>query len=128
MPSTRALLVLDWKMKLLASYYRMKSSEWYGRKGLSYHGAMVILKPAPSVEEKDVRGGEINDGDMQMYFIDMMTDDSTQDKVAVCNIIQQTTRIISEKFPHLKEVDILSDGASCYKCKFTRLAAFSLHR
>ena len=89
---------------------------------------MVIMKPAPGVEDKDVRGGEINDGDMQMYFIDMMTDDSTQDKVAVCNITQQTMRITSEKFPHLEEIDILSDGASCYKCRFTRVAAFSLHQ
>eukprot|EP00946_MAST-07B_sp_MAST-7B-sp1_P001977 g1977.t1 len=98
MPPTRALLVLDWKMKLLASYYRMKSSEcsWCRR-------------------ECCARGRDINDGDMQMYFIDMMTDDSTQDKVAVCNITQQTMRIISEKFPHLEEIDILSDGASCYK-------------
>ena len=52
-----------------------------------------------------MRGEDINDGDMQMYFIDMMTDDSTQDKVAVCNITQQTMRIISEKLNfHQREI------------------------
>lgn len=39
--SSEALVVLDFKMKLEPLYYREKTVERYGKRGISWHGAMV---------------------------------------------------------------------------------------
>lgn len=36
-----AIITLDYKMKFEPKKYRQKSSEWYGRKGISWHGTVV---------------------------------------------------------------------------------------
>ena len=40
--ATYALIVMDWEMKFLQLKYREKKSDWYGKKGLSWHISTVI--------------------------------------------------------------------------------------
>ena len=40
--SRRALLVLDYKMKFERMHHREKTVDHYGKKGISWHGAMAM--------------------------------------------------------------------------------------
>jgi hypothetical protein len=39
-----AIIVMDWAMKYLQVKYREKQSDWYGKRGTSWHISSVITK------------------------------------------------------------------------------------
>ena len=39
-----ALLICDWAMKFIPLYYREKMTQWYGKKGISWHVSVVIFR------------------------------------------------------------------------------------
>lgn len=43
---TSALITMDWAMKFQCQKYREKQSEWFGKRGLSWHVSIVVLKQA----------------------------------------------------------------------------------
>ena len=64
-----------------------------------------------------------------MFFIDMISNDGLQDRVAVNALLMQALREIEEKFGvRVKKVRVRADGAGYYRSVFTRLAAFTLHQ
>ena len=126
--SHQCILTIDWKMKLKTCAYRQSQSAWYAQRGLSLHGAMLLMRAAPGVEAHHTQSGKkLEDGDLQMYFIDILSDDTTQDAQAVLCCLDHTLKAIKEMFPHLTEVIVRADGAGCYKSKTTRLGAMFLH-
>ena len=124
--ATQALLIFDWKMKIKSCAYRQSQSAWFAQRGLSLHGAMLLMKPAPGLEAHQTQDGTLDDDDLQMFFVDILSDDTTQDGQATLCCLEETLKIIKKKFPHLTEVIVRADGAGCYKSKMTRLAAMSL--
>ena len=38
-----ALVIMDWAMKFLQLKYREKQSDWFGKRGLSWHISTVII-------------------------------------------------------------------------------------
>ncbi|KAL9986649.1 hypothetical protein ACROYT_G000821 [Oculina patagonica] len=42
--ATSAIVIMDWVMKFLQLKYREKQSEWFGKRGLSWHISTVITK------------------------------------------------------------------------------------
>jgi hypothetical protein len=124
--STQGLFVFDWKMKIKSCAYRHSQSAWFAQRGLSLHGAMLLMKPAPGLEAHQTQHGTLDDGDLQMFFIDILSDDTTQDGQATLCCLDETLKIVKKRFPHLTEILVRADGAGCYKSKMTRLAAMSL--
>ena len=45
------LLVMDWAMKFLQLRYREKQTDWYGKRGLSWHITSVVTKDMSSATE-----------------------------------------------------------------------------
>ena len=43
-----ALVVMDWAMKFLEMKYREKQSDWFAKRGISWHVSTVILKQGAS--------------------------------------------------------------------------------
>ena len=41
---TSALITMDWAMKFQCQKYREKQSEWFGKRGLSWHVSSVVVK------------------------------------------------------------------------------------
>ena len=41
-----ALITMDWAMKFQCQKFRGKQSEWFGKRGLSWHVSSVVLKQA----------------------------------------------------------------------------------
>ena len=44
--ATSALITMDWAMKFQCQKFREKQSEWFGKRGLSWHVSSVVLKQA----------------------------------------------------------------------------------
>ena len=63
------LVVSDWKMKILAVYFRENQQLWFGKRGSSMLGFMVI--------------GTAADGTRQVKFYMFFTDDGCQDEYSV---------------------------------------------
>ena len=51
------VVVADWKMKFLASVFREGMHEYFGKRGMPWHGIMLIRKPLPS------EAGEYGEGE-----------------------------------------------------------------
>lgn len=70
------VVVFDFKMKILASYYREKQKDWFSKRGFSCLGVMIVFghKKNDSTEDNSE-----NDVLYHMFF----SDDTTQDAIYV---------------------------------------------
>ena len=62
-----AIVVMDFKMKILASMYREKQKDWFSKRGFSCLGALVIFGSSAESNENEV-----------LYHL-FLSDDTTQD-------------------------------------------------
>jgi len=69
------ILVLDFKMKILSSFYREKSKDWFSKRGFSCLGAMIIFGRRRG-SDNDENKSE-NDVLYHMFF----SNDTTQDAI-----------------------------------------------
>ena len=97
-----ALIVMDWAMKFLQLKYREKQSDWYGKRGLSWHISTVIS----SDPEKA--------GHLELQSYAHLFDTCQQDWFAVCSIVESTLKVIKTQKPHVTQVYLRSDEAGCY--------------
>ena len=115
MDEQTAYIVIDYKMKFNAMYYREKTVEHFGKRGMSWHGAMVYLK---TTEEE--RRAALDEGreaeDFQVYYLDhISSNDTKQDRWAVLSIIESILDVVERDFgERIKKTIIQSDNAACY--------------
>jgi hypothetical protein len=89
-------------MKILSKKFRETATDFYGKRGMSLHGAALIF---------DAQTGT----GRRTEFFDDVLDDSTQDYWCVFIAITALLRRIERQYPALKTITIQSDGAGCYK-------------
>ena len=65
------IIVLDFKMKILASMYREKQKDWFSKRGFSCLGALLIFGSSRDSDENEI-----------LYHL-FLSDDTTQDGVYV---------------------------------------------
>ena len=99
-PNT-ALIVMDWAMKFLQLKYREKQSDWFGKRGLSWHVSTVITV------NKDT-------GDLDIQTYTHLLDACKQDWFAVLSIIENTLKRLKSEKPEISKVQLRSDEAGCY--------------
>ena len=104
--SSEALVVLDYKMKFDAAYYREKAVDYYGKRGISWRGSMVMLF---AFNEK-AKGPVLQ----RIYFDDASFEDNKQDSLAVMSLIEHLLSGIRTSLPHIKHVSLQSENAKCY--------------
>jgi len=101
---TRIMIVLDHKQKILGMKYREGQVDYFGKKGMSLLGSMVIES--------------VNDCDniaLKYEFVDYVVKGySGQDNVQVCAVLNQILKRVSKKKPQVKEICLQSDNASCF--------------
>ena len=93
-----ALLVMDWAMKFLQLKYQEKQSDWFGKRGLSWHVSTII----------SVNG---NSGDLEIRTYAHLLDTCKQDWFAVLSIIEDTLKRLKCEQPQIKKVQLRSDEA-----------------
>ena len=96
-----ALVVMDWAMKFLQMKYREKQSDWFAKRGISWHVSTVILKQDAS-----------SDVEVQTYA--HLFDYCQQDWFAVCSIFENLLKNILTSKPLINSVFLRSDEAGCY--------------
>ena len=110
--SSCVLIVIDWAMKLLPMYYREAMTDFFGKRGRSWHVTCVIQKEPdihPSVQS----------------FVHVF-DDCTQDKVAVLSILEHVLKTIKAEKPAIRKAHLQSDNAGCYHNPLNLFAMKSL--
>ena len=93
-------LVIDWAMKFLQLRYREKQSDWYGKRGLSWHISSVISRSQSDTFE--------------VISYAHLFDQCTQDWFAVTSILEDLLKHLKLKNPLLQIVYLRSDEAGCY--------------
>jgi hypothetical protein len=110
-----AFIILDFKMKFEAKYFREKTTEWYGKKGLPWHGSMIYSlytlseKLEAEAEGKNLANFKIN------YCDHIATGDSMQDWFSVLSYFEAVLVQIKNVLPHVRRLFIQSDNAKCYR-------------
>ena len=94
------LLVMDWAMKFLQLRYREKQSDWFGKRGLSWHITSVISR------------GQCEAIEVVSYA--HLFDQCTQDWYAVTSIVEDVLKKLKANNPELQRVYLRSDEAGCY--------------
>jgi hypothetical protein len=109
-------VVMDYKMKFEAMYYREKTTDFYGKKGSSWHGAMIYSRYTS--DQIQAHATE-SDAPLQphhiFYYDQISSDDSTQDNGAVMSYFEAICIKIREHFPHISAIHVQTDNARCYK-------------
>ena len=89
-------------MRFLQLKYLEKHSDWFGKRGLSWHISTVITRDANL------------EGRLELRSYAHLFEACQQDWFAVCSIIESTLREIKTKKPHINWVYLRSDEAGCY--------------
>ena len=93
------LIVMDWAMKYLPQRYRERMSDFFGKRGRSWHVSAVITK----------RNGKLN----VECFVHIF-DTCTQNSFAVASIVEHLLNTIKQESPQIKNAYFRSDNAGCY--------------
>ena len=88
-------------MKFLQLRYREKQTDWYSKRGLSWHVTSVI--------SRDKVSGKISVTSYTHTF-----DQCTQDWYAVASIIEHLLLHLKQQDPHFEKAYLRSDQAGCY--------------
>ena len=99
--ATSAVTIMDWAMKFLQMKYREKQSDWFGKRGLSWHISTVITK-------------NFSTGKVELKSYAHILDSCQQDWYAVSSIIENTLEALKKEQPHISRVSLRSDEAGCY--------------
>ncbi|CAB4014644.1 hypothetical protein AC249_AIPGENE19513, partial [Paramuricea clavata] len=99
--SSSVLILMDWAMKFLQLRYREKQSEWYGKRGLSWHISSVVFRDEES-------------GKLRVTSYAHLFNKCTQDWYAVASIIENLFQYLKNQNPLLCKAYLRSDEAGCY--------------
>lgn len=97
--NTTCLIIMDWAMKFLPHRYRERMSEFFGKRGRSWHVSAVITR-----QDKDIK---------VECFVHLFNS-CTQNSFAVSSIIENLFSIIKKESPHITHAYLRSDNAGCY--------------
>ena len=93
------LITQDWAMKFLPTKYRELQSDWFGKRGLSWHVSVVARK----VDRK-----------LQSQAFVHIIENYLQDTSAVVRILEHTLRTLKTEYPEITSAFLQQDNAGCY--------------
>lgn len=105
-PVSLGLCTIDYKMKQQDKYYREDSIKHFGKRGISWHGAMV------SYFEWDVQSSVPKE--RVLYMDHVVESESKQDWLSVVALVEAVMSEIA-RLTAVRRVVLLSDNASYYK-------------
>ena len=101
------LIVNDWAMKFLPQSYRESQQDWFAKRGISWHIAVVFRR----------RRGEIQ----SQTFVHIIQSCS-QGSTAVVLMMQHVLKTLKTEYPEITRAYFRQDNAACYHCANTVLA------
>ena len=94
------LLILDWAMKFIPFLHREKQTEFFGKKGISWHLSCAVTRGS--------------DSDLTLECFIHILEDGIQDWYAVACLLRNTLQELKLKRPEVTKAFIKSDNAGCY--------------
>jgi len=101
------LIVNDWAMKFLPQRYRESQSDWFGKRGISWHISVVFRRL---------------DGVLQRQGFIHVIQSCSQDSQAVIGIMQDVLCTLKQENPAIQSAYFRQDNAGCYHSSSTILA------
>lgn len=89
----------DWAMKFLLQKYRETQSDWFGKRGISWHISVVARK----------KGGKLQ----TQAFVHII-ENCNPDGYVVVLIIEHILRTLKNEYPELSNAYLRQDNAACY--------------
>ena len=96
---TSVLITQDWAMKFLPTKYRESQSDWFGKRGISWHISVVARKV---------------DSKLQSQAFVHIIESCLQDTSAVVRILEHTLRTLKHEHPEITSAFLRQDNAGCY--------------
>ena len=93
------LIIVDWAMKFLPLKYRETMSEFFGKRGLSWHISAVVTKKDSRIEVE--------------CFVHIFNF-CTQNNYAVASIFEHLFQTIKAEYQSISKAFVRSDNAGCY--------------
>ena len=111
-----AFVILDWAMKHLPLKARETQADWYGKRGVSWMIAVVIMKFKPSKVEQENPRNTINYKYMERVYVYVIPQ-SSQKGSDVAAIVDSLVWQLKDDWPRedtLRNVYFRSDKAACF--------------
>lgn len=107
----RVVMLADYKMKFEPLRYGEQTVQFFGKKGISWHGVVVFYLPYKYDDEGNYIGGE----ELSTLFYDrIINGDTKQDVGAVTSLLEAAMMRVRIDLPSVKEIILLSDNAGFY--------------
>jgi hypothetical protein len=100
--SSGIVVIIDWKMKILAMLYMESQTEFFGKRGMSLQGMMIIWKDSQT-------------GVVKGEFIDVvLSADNKENADASFCALTAGLKDFKARHPDKNHADFVTDGAGCY--------------
>ena len=104
--SQTVLIMMDWAMKIMPLYFREAMTEFFGKRGRSWHVSAVIQR---------------EHGKNTVECFVHVFDTCTQNRIAVIAILEHVLSTLKEEKPYVNKAYLKSDNASCYRSSMNLL-------
>ena len=101
------LITNDWAMKFLPQRYRETQSDWFGKRGISWHISVVVRRVS---------------GQLQSETFVHILQSSNQGSCTVVLLLEHVLRTLKTEHPEIQSVYCRQDNAGCYHSATTILA------
>ena len=108
-------------MKLEEMRYRETQQQHFGKRGMSYHGAVIYVSRGAVTTAWSLDGllPDASTYPYQMYYFDdLVRNSQQQDSVAAASLLEAIIRRIKQLFPATLTVSFQSDNAAAYASPF----------
>ena len=95
------LIVNDWATKFLPQSYRESQPDWFGKREISWHIAVVFRRVS---------------GKLQSQAFVHIIQSCSQDSTAVVSIMQHVLKSLKSEYPEIRRAFFRQDNAGCYHC------------
>ena len=112
----KVVILIDYKMKFEAIRFREKTTEFFGKKGMSWHGAVVFYYNSTESSTHSASSAAGQEDEIRTLFFDhLLTNDMKQDRVAVLSLLDAILARLKIELPDVKRFHLISDNARCYQ-------------
>ena len=102
------IVINDWAMKLLPMKFRETQSQWFAKRGMSWHFSAVIHQSGhPDCQAE-------GNGEYTIHTYVAVLDNCKQDWFSVSCIIEDVLVTVKETHPSVSSAILRSDNAGCY--------------
>lgn len=96
-------MIIDYKQKFEPVEYRESQQNYFGKRGITWHGALLIYQDPENSYQTAVH-----------YFDQIIDNDSVQDFTSVACCLESALDCIERQFPFIERLTLVSDNAKCY--------------